>query len=90
VHWHLPSRAGRPEFPAQRQRAGIRDVAAPYYIVSDGEIGQQAFAVILEVIRKEGMVALGNVVFTSREHMIALEARGKGLMGRRNAFWLTH
>ena len=53
----------------------------PYYIVPDGEVGQQAFAVIREAIRKEGMVALGRVVFTSREHIIALEARGKGIMG---------
>ena len=54
---------------------------SPYYIMPDGEVGQQAFAVIREAIRKEGMVALGKVVFTSREHIIALEARGKGLMG---------
>ena len=27
------------------------------------------------------MVALGRVVFTSREHVITLEARGKGLLG---------
>ena len=53
----------------------------PYYIVPDGEVGQQAFAVIREAIRKEGMVALGKIVFTSREHIIALEARGKGLLG---------
>ncbi len=53
----------------------------PYYIVPDGEVGQQAFAVIREALRKEGMVALGKVVFTSREHIIALEARGKGLIG---------
>jgi DNA end-binding protein Ku len=53
----------------------------PYYIVPDGDVGQQAFAVIREAIRKEGMVALGKVVFTSREHMIALEARGKGMVG---------
>jgi DNA end-binding protein Ku len=53
----------------------------PYYIVPDGEVGQQAFAVIREAIRQEGMVAIGKVVFTSREHIIALEARGKGLMG---------
>src|SRR5438552_7705871 len=53
----------------------------PYYIVPDGEVGQQAYAVIREAIRKEGMVALGRVVFTSREHIIALEARGKGIMG---------
>ena len=53
----------------------------PYYIIPDGEVGQQAFAVIREAIRKEGMVAIGKVVFTSREHIIALEARDKGLMG---------
>jgi len=53
----------------------------PYYIVPEGEVGQQTFAVIREAIRKEGMVAIAKVVFTSREHIIALEARGKGLMG---------
>jgi DNA end-binding protein Ku len=54
---------------------------SPYYVVPDGEIGQQAFAVIREAIRNEGMVALGKVVFTSREHVILLEPRGKGLVG---------
>jgi len=54
---------------------------SPYYLVPDGEVGQQAFAVIREAIRKGGMVALGRVVFTSREHVIALEPRGKGLLG---------
>ena len=53
----------------------------PYYIAPDGEVGQQAFAVIRGAIRKEGMVAIGKVVFTSREHIIALEACGKGLLG---------
>src|SRR5499427_6454833 len=53
----------------------------PYYLVPDGEVGQQAFAVIREAISEEGMVALGRVVFTSREHVIALEPRGKGLLG---------
>jgi DNA end-binding protein Ku len=53
----------------------------PYYIMPDGEVGQQAFAVIREAIKEEGMVALGKVVFTSREHVISLEPRGKGLLG---------
>jgi DNA end-binding protein Ku len=52
-----------------------------YYIVPDGEVGKQAFAVIRDAIKQEGMVAIAKVVFTSREHIIALEARGKGLMG---------
>ena len=53
----------------------------PYYIVPDGDVGAQAFAVIREAIKKEGMIALGRVVFTNREHVIALEPRGNGLMG---------
>jgi DNA end-binding protein Ku len=53
----------------------------PYFITPDGEVGQQAFAVIREAIRKEGMVAIGKVVFTSREHIIMLEARENGMMG---------
>jgi DNA end-binding protein Ku len=53
----------------------------PYYIVPDGEVGRQAFAVIREAIKHEGMVAIGTVMFTSREHIIALEARGKGMLG---------
>jgi DNA end-binding protein Ku len=53
----------------------------PYFIVPDGDVGQQAFAVIRDAIRKEGMVALGKVVFTTREHIIALEARENGLVG---------
>jgi DNA end-binding protein Ku len=53
----------------------------PYYIIPDGEVGAEAFAVIREAINKQGMVAIGKVVFTSREHIIALEARGKGLLG---------
>ncbi len=53
----------------------------PYYIAPDGEVGKQAFAVIREAIRKEGVVAIGKVVFTSREHIIALEPRGKGMVG---------
>jgi Ku protein len=53
----------------------------PYYIVPDGDVGQQAFAVIREAIKEKGMVAIGRVVFTSREHVIALEPRGKGMMG---------
>jgi DNA end-binding protein Ku len=56
-------------------------LANPYYIVPDGKVGLQAFAVIREAIKKEGMVALGKVVFTNREHVIALEPRDKGLMG---------
>jgi DNA end-binding protein Ku len=53
----------------------------PYYIAPDGKVGQDAFAVIRNIIKQMDMVAIGRVVLTSREHVISLEARGKGLMG---------
>jgi DNA end-binding protein Ku len=53
----------------------------PYYIIPDGEVGRQAYVVIRGAIKKEGMVALGRVVFTTREHVIAIEPRDKGLLG---------
>ena len=53
----------------------------PYYIVPDGKVGHDAFAVIRETIRSLDKVALARVVLTNREHVIALEARNKGLMG---------
>ena len=53
----------------------------PYYVTPDGEIGQQAYAVIREALKKESMVALGRVILTTREHVIAIGPRGKGLLG---------
>jgi DNA end-binding protein Ku len=53
----------------------------PYYLAPEGEVGRQAFAVIREAIKKKGMVALGHVVFTTREHVIAVEPRGNGMLG---------
>jgi DNA end-binding protein Ku len=53
----------------------------PYYIAPEGKVGIDAFAVIRDVIEETDKVALGRVVLTSREHVIALEPRGKGLMG---------
>jgi DNA end-binding protein Ku len=53
----------------------------PYYLVPDGKVGHDAYAVIRETIRNMNMVAIGRVVLTSREHIIGLEPLGKGLMG---------
>jgi DNA end-binding protein Ku len=53
----------------------------PYYIVPDGKVGHDTYAVIRETIRSLDKIALARVVLTSREHVIALEARDKGLMG---------
>ena len=53
-----------------------RYVIRPYYLVPDGKVGHDAFAVIRETIRNMDMVAIGRVVLTNREHIIALPLRG--------------
>src|ERR1700677_4212800 len=58
-----------------------RYLIRPYYLVPDGKVGHDAFAVIRETIRDLNKVAIGRVVLTNREHIIALEPMDKGLMG---------
>jgi DNA end-binding protein Ku len=58
-----------------------RYLIRPYYLVPDGKVGHDAFAVIRETIRSLDMVAIGRVVLTSREHIIGLEPLENGLMG---------
>ena len=53
----------------------------PYYIVPTDKVGQEAYAVIRDAMRGKDMVALGRVVISKREHVIALEPYGKGLLG---------
>jgi DNA end-binding protein Ku len=64
-----------------REDIDPRYIIRPYYIVPDGKVGHDAFAVIRETIRSMDKVAIGRVVLTSREHIIGLEPLGKGLMG---------
>ena len=58
-----------------------RYLIRPYYLRPDGKVGHDAFAVIRETIREMDKVAIGRVVLTNREHIIALEPLEKGLVG---------
>jgi len=68
------------EFVPQNEIDELYDIR-PYYIAPDGKVGQDAFVVIRNIIDQMKMVAIGRVVLTSREHVIAIAPRGKGLMG---------
>src|SRR5215475_10077159 len=65
----------------QRENIDPRYLIRPYYLRPDGKVGHDAFAVIRETIRDMNMVAIGRVVLTTREHIIALEPLDKGLVG---------
>ena len=63
-----------------RSEIDDRYLDSPYYITPTDQVGQEAFAVIRDAIRAKGMVALGRVVLSRREHVMMLEAFDKGLL----------
>jgi DNA end-binding protein Ku len=64
-----------------REQIDERYLDSPYYITPDGQVGQDAFAVIREAMRGKDMVALGRVVLAKRERVIMLQPWDKGLTG---------
>ena len=52
----------------------------PYYLAPDGKLAQEAFGVIRTAMEKSGQIALGRVVIGTRERIVALEPRGKGIL----------
>jgi DNA end-binding protein Ku len=51
-----------------------------YYIVPNDEVAHEAFAVIRDAMREEGLVGLARVVLYRRERLLMLEPRGRGLL----------
>jgi DNA end-binding protein Ku len=54
---------------------------APYYIAPEDKVGQEAFAVIRDAMKKKKMVGIARIVMARRERIMMLEPFGKGLMG---------
>jgi DNA end-binding protein Ku len=52
----------------------------PYFLTPDGKLAQEAFGVIRTAMEKSGQIALGRVVIGTRERILALEPRGKGIL----------
>jgi len=53
----------------------------PYYIVPSDKTAAQAFAVIRDAMKDKERVAIGRIVMANREHIMALEPYGKGIIG---------
>src|SRR3977135_4367115 len=64
-----------------RDEIDKRSLNHPYSIAPDGKAGIDAFAVIRDAMKDQDRVALARIVLTNREHIIAIEPLGKGLLG---------
>ena len=52
----------------------------PYYLVPNEKTGVEAYTVIREALAEAGRIALGRVVMHTRERLVALEPRDKGIV----------
>jgi DNA end-binding protein Ku len=52
----------------------------PYYLVPNEKSGLDAYLVIRDALRQTGRIALGRVVMHTRERLVALEPREKGIV----------
>jgi DNA end-binding protein Ku len=52
----------------------------PYFLAPDGKLAQEAFAVIRDAMVHSGKIGIGRVVMSTRERILALEPRGKGIL----------
>jgi Ku protein len=64
-----------------REEIDKRYLNNPYYIAPDGKAGVDAFAVIRDAMKDKDRVALARIVLSNREHVLAIEPLGKGLLG---------
>jgi DNA end-binding protein Ku len=52
----------------------------PYFLVPDGKLALEAFAVIREAMQRTDKIALGRVVMHTRERLLAIEPRDEGML----------
>jgi DNA end-binding protein Ku len=52
---------------------------APYYLAPDGAMAEETFVVLREALRASGKVAIARLVMSSRERVVTIGARDKGM-----------
>jgi DNA end-binding protein Ku len=53
---------------------------APYFLIPNEKSGMDAYVVIRDALKETGRIALGRVVMHTRERLVALEPRDKGIV----------
>jgi len=52
----------------------------PYYVAPDGPVAEEGFRILREAMRQANKVAIGQVVISSKEQVVALKVQEKGLV----------
>ena len=52
----------------------------PYYVAPDGPVAEEGFRILREAMRQANKIAIGQVVISSKEQVVALKVQEKGLV----------
>ena len=52
----------------------------PYYLLPDGDAGEEGYAVLRDALAETRKVAVGQLIMTGREHLIGIRPLGRGLV----------
>jgi len=52
----------------------------PYYVAPDGPVAEEGFRILREALRLANKIAIGQVVISNREHVVAIQPQDKGLV----------
>lgn len=53
---------------------------APYFLAPDGKMADETFVVLREAMKRENKVAIARIVMSSRERVVTIAPRGKGML----------
>jgi DNA end-binding protein Ku len=53
---------------------------SPYYLAPDGAMAEETFVVLREAMRKTGKAAVARLVLSSRERMVTISVRDRGML----------
>jgi DNA end-binding protein Ku len=62
-------------------RGAVDDLyySKPYFMVPDGKVAEEAYAVIREAMRRQDKIAIARVVLSAHEHVVIIEPRDEGM-----------
>jgi DNA end-binding protein Ku len=52
----------------------------PYYLMPDGDAGEEGYAVVRDALPENDKVAVGKLILIGREHVIGTRPLGRGLV----------
>jgi DNA end-binding protein Ku len=52
----------------------------PYYLGPDGPVAEEGFAVLREAMRRSKRIAIGRVMLSGKERLVAVKPQGKGIV----------